>query len=117
MEILKEILIWLWTLAGVRFLVGHTCINVVVAVMAAVRDEEDGFQVKRLLEFLGKKLLPYVLVYGTAKYFGMDAGLEWLAPAVWVLIEATLAADLAENLERLGVPLPESVSRVLVGKK
>ena len=113
MEALNDIVVWLWSLAGVRFLIGHTLVNVTVAVAAAVRDEEDGFQLEKLLNFLGKKLAPYVIVYGVAKWFGMDAGLDWLAPAVWLLIEATLAADLVGNLGRLGVPLPG----LFVGRK
>jgi len=113
MEVVNDIAIWLWSLAGVKFLVGHTLINVVVAVFAAVRDESDGFQFRKLLDFLGKKLAPYVIVYGVAKWFGADAGLEWLAPGVWLLIEATLTADLADNLGKLGIPLPERVASAL----
>ena len=78
-----------------------------------MRDESDGFQFSKLLDFLGKKLAPFVIVYGVAKWFGADAGLEQLSLAVWLVIEATLAADLAENLARLGVPVPDGVLSLL----
>lgn len=113
MDNLQEIALWLWSLDGVKFIVGHTLVNVAVAISAAVRDESDGFQFARLLDFLGKKLTPYVLVFGVAQWQGADAGLDWLAPAAWVLIEVTLTADLADNLKRLGVPVPERVLGLL----
>ena len=98
-------LAWVWTLVGVRFIVGHVLVNLVVAIAAGMYTGE--FQLKRVGEFLYRKLAPYVLVYAAVKAIGIDAGLEELAGAVWVIIEVTLAGDLAENLKVLGVPVPE----------
>lgn len=113
MENLQVLLEWLWSLNGVKILVSHVAINVVVAVAAAVQDEADNFKFAKLLDFLGRKLLPYVLVYAVVKFVGIDAGLDNLALPVWALIEAALVADLAENLARLGVPIPERALQVL----
>ena len=68
----------------------------------------------KLVEFLTKKLLPFVAVYVIAKVFGDEAGLAWLAPAVWAIVETTLTANLMDNLGKLGVPLPAALARVLV---
>lgn len=105
---------WLWSLAGVKFLTSHVAINVVVAVAAAL--QAGDFQLGKLAEFLWRKLLPLVLVYGAVKAVGIDAGLDFLAPIVFGLIELALLSDLTDNLARLGIPLPERVVSVL-GKK
>jgi len=114
MEDLTTVVTWLWTLAGVKFIVSHVAVNTVVAVAAAL--QVGDFQLGKLFEFLWRKLLPLVLVYGAAKAIGADAGLDILAPGALVMIETALAANLAENLAKLGVPLPERVVSLL-GKK
>ncbi|MCP4540649.1 MAG: hypothetical protein GY832_26220 [Chloroflexi bacterium] len=113
MENFQTNLEWLWSLAGVQFIVSHTLINVVVAISASVQDKNDTFQYTKLFDFLGRKLLPYVLVYGAVKAVGVDAGLDMLALPLWALIEAALLADLAENLARMGVPIPERALSLL----
>lgn len=118
-------LVWLWTLDGVRFIAGHTVLNLVVAVAAALRTGE--FQPYKLAEFLRKKLAPYVLIYGVIKALSVEAqspdghllgiglqGFDWLAASSFALIEISLAADLAENLAALGVPMPDSIKRLVV---
>lgn len=102
---------WLWSLGGVKILMSHVAINTVVAVAAAL--QAGDFQLGKLFEFLWRKLLPLVLVYGAVKAVGVDAGLDYLAPIVFAMIETALLSDLAENLARLGVPLPERVASVL----
>ena len=108
MDTLYEILQSLWTLDGVKVIVFHTLINVAFAVAAA--QKEGNFKFTKLLDFLGKKLTPYVLGYAAVKYFGMDAGLDGLSVPVWVLIEYTLTANLADSLSRLGVPMPDVIA-------
>lgn len=107
MDAIQEFFLWLVTLAGVKFIAVHTVINLVVAVAAALKDGQ--FKAHKLADFLVRKLAPYVLVYGAAKAIGTEANLEWLATAAFALIEATLLADLTENLGFLGVPLPEAI--------
>ena len=110
LQFLTAMLALIWSYAGVKMLVGQVLINVVVALAAAQKSGTLDFS--KLAEFLTKKLLPFVAVYVVCKVFGESAGLIWLAPAVWTIIEATLAANLIDNLGRLGVPLPEALARV-----
>jgi len=112
LETIKAVLSLVWSFDGVKVIVGHTLINVVVAVAAAVKD--GNFNLSRLSEFLVKKLLPYVSVYAIVKAFGEAAGLAALGPVVWGMIEASLAGDLADNLAKLGVPMPEAFKRLVV---
>lgn len=107
MDQLPAPIVWLWTLSGVKFITTHTGINFVVAVMAAVRTKK--FKPHKLAEFLTRKLLPYVIVYGSIKVIGVEAGLDWLTPIIFGIIETTLLADLTENLATLGIPMPEKI--------
>ena len=109
MDGITDFLVWLWTLTGVKFIVTHVLINLLVAVAAGMYTGE--FQLKKLGEFLYRKLAPFVLVYGAVKAFGIESGVDWLALPVWAIVEATLVADLAGNLERLGVPMPEWMTK------
>ena len=109
---LKATLALIWSYAGVKVITGHVLVNVVVALAAA--QYTSSLDLSKLVEFLTKKLLPFLGVYAICKIFGEDAGLPWLAPAVWTIIEATLASNLLENLNRLGVPLPDALARVVV---
>lgn len=112
LEFLKGLVVLVWTFAGVRVIVGHTLINVVVALAAAQATGE--INLSKLGEFLIKKLLPNVAVYVMVKAFGEAAGLAFLAPVVWAAIEASLIGDLLDNWTRLGLPLPEALARVVV---
>ena len=102
---------WLVGIPEVKFIGGHVLLNVLVAVAAAIAAGE--FKLHRLAEFLWRKLTPYVLVYAAARLFGEATGLAAVAPSVFALIEAALLSDLVENLERLGLRLPEPVSRLI----
>lgn len=113
MEDFLTVINWLWTLAGVKFIVSHVVVNTVVAVAASL--QAGDFQLGKLCEFLWRKLLPLVLVYGATKAIGADAGLDILAPGALLLIETALAANLAENLAALGMPLPERILALLNG--
>ena len=111
---LKATLVLIWSYAGVKIIVGHVLINVVVALAAAQYTKT--MDLSKLAEFLTQKLLPFIAVYVVCKVFGEGAGLPWLAPATWVIIESTLAANLIDNLGKLGVPLPNALARV-TGKR
>jgi len=111
---LKATLVLIWSYAGVKVIVGHVLINVVVALAAAQYTKT--LDLSKLAEFLTQKLLPFIAVYVVCKVFGDGAGLPWLAPATWVIIESTLAANLIDNLGKLGVPLPNALARVM-GKR
>lgn len=102
---------WLFAIPEVGFMMAHILLNVCVAVAAAIHDNE--FKFYKLGEFLWRKLAPYILVYAGAKLVGDAAGLGVVGGSVFALIEATLLANLVENLDRLGIPLPEVVVRLV----
>ena len=104
---LKSLLVLVWSLAGVKFIIGNVLVNVVVALAAA--QATKSVDLSKLAEFLTRKLLPYVVVYFIAKVFGDAAGLGWLSAAVFAVIEITLIKNLTENLALLGVPMPEAL--------
>lgn len=112
LEWVKQLVILIWAYDGVKVIVGHTIVNVVVAIAAAV--VTGTFELSKIAQFLIRKLLPFVAIYFIVKAFGQAAGLEWLAPVTWAAIEASLTGDLADNLVKLGLPLPESVKRAVV---
>lgn len=111
-EAIKAFLLVVWAFDGVKVIVGHTIVNVVVAIAAALVTGE--FELARVGEFLVKKLLPFVAIYFIVKAFGAAAGLEWLGPVAWTAIETSLTGDLADSLVRLGLPLPDGVKRLVV---
>lgn len=111
-ELIKNVALLVWSFDGAKLILSHTLINVVVAIAAAVHTQE--FNLSKVGEFLYRKMLPYTAVYAVAKVVGIHAGLDVLAPAVFAVIEVTLAGDLADNLVRLGIKLPETVKALVV---
>ena len=112
LEMLKEILVAVWNYPAVKVIVSHVIINTVVAVAASVHVKE--FNLSKLAEFLGRKILPYVTVYFTVRLFGESIGLEALAGAVWAVIEVSLLGDLMDNIAKLGIKLPSAISSFVV---
>ena len=110
-DFVHNAIVFLWAMVSVQFIVYHVLLNVGVALAAAIRTGE--FKFYRVWEFLYRKLLPFVLVYAVARGLGETANQGWLAVAVLGLIEMALAADLVENLSRLGVPIPEAVLKLV----
>jgi ABC-type uncharacterized transport system permease subunit len=101
----------LWNLGGVKAIVAQTLFNVVLAIATAIYT--DVFNLKKLGEFLYKKLLPFLTVYIIAKAAGVAAGIEWVAPLVYAAIASMLAGDMLENLVKLGLPIPDFMKRFL----
>jgi len=104
-------LVELWNLGGVKAIIYQTLFNVVLALATAVYT--DTFNLKKLGEFLYKKLLPFLTVYVVAKAVGVGAGIEWVAPIAYAAIAAMLAGDMVENLVKLGLPIPDFMQRFL----
>ncbi len=109
MNPIREFLIWLWTLNGVKIIAIHTALNFIVAVMASIHT--NNFNPHKLAEFLYRKLLPYAVTYASIQAIGMEVGFEPLALIVLGIIETTLLANLTENLVALSIPLPKIVKR------
>jgi hypothetical protein len=113
-NLLLELGAWfveLWELGGVKAIVLQTLFNVVLALATAVYT--DALNIKKLGEFLTKKLLPFLTVYVIAKAVGVAAGIEWVAPIAYAAIAAMLAGDMVDNLVKLGLPLPDFMLRFL----
>lgn len=101
----------LWSLGGVKALVAQIGLNVILAVAAAIKT--NSFDLSKIGEFLYRKVAPYLLVYVAAKALGLSAGVEWLAPATYAVLAATLLGDSLENVENLGIELPSAVQYLL----
>jgi phage-related holin len=114
LDFLKAALALIWGYTAVKVIVSHIMINLVVALAAAQKNGD--LDLSKLAEFLTKKLLPFVAAYVVCNVFGEYAGLPWLAPAIWTIIEATLSANLIDNLGKLGVPLPEALGKITGGR-
>jgi len=108
---LSQAAIYLWSLWYVQFISYHVLFNVSVALLTAIVNAE--FKLAKVGEFLYRKLLPYIGLLAVAEAFGGAIGLAALTPAVMVLIETRLAADLMENLKILGVPIPDAIIKKL----
>jgi len=102
-------LLWLWSQWQVQALVAHVLVNLVVAVAASIRTGE--FVLAKTGEFLWKKLLPLVLVYGAFATGGEAIGQSGVATATWATIFVVLLGDLADNLKKLGLPIPEALTK------
>lgn len=115
MDTLQQLLLLAWELPGVKFIVSHTLLNVVVAVAAAAKT--GTVELGKLGEFVGKKLLPYVALYYATVLLGDGAGLSGLSTVVFGVIEASLTGDLLDNLGLLGVKWPGVIDAVVTKDK
>lgn len=113
-EWLKTLVLEVWAFDGVKFIVLHIALNVLVAVAAALKTRT--FSLSKLADFLISKLLPYVTVYVAVNLFGDEIGLSALAPLAWAVITATLLGDLGDSLTQLGLQLPEAIQKFVVKK-
>lgn len=111
-EFLKNVVQVVWAFDGVKFIVLHVVVNVLVAVAAALKTKT--FSLAKVGEFLIAKLAPYVVVYVALKLLGDEIGLPALAPAAWAVITATLLGDLGDSLAQLGLSLPEPLRQLVV---
>lgn len=111
METIREIAAAIWSYDGVRFIAVGVILNVILAVALAARDGTISARV--IGEFLFKQLLPYVLTYYAFRLVADETGFEWVASAVWGLIVTMISAAIVDKLHQLGVPLPDTVARVV----
>lgn len=111
-EWLKGVVTAVWAFDGVKFIVLHVVVNVVVAVAAALKTRT--FSLAKVGDFLISKLMPYVTVYLVVKLLGDEIGLSALAPLAWAVITATLLGDLGDSLTQLGLQLPEAIRQFVV---
>jgi len=108
---LSQAFVYLWSLWYVQFITYHVLFNVSVALLTSIVSAQ--FRLARVIEFLYRKLLPYIGLLAITEAFGGAIGLAALTPVVILLIETRLAADLMENLKTLGVPIPDIIMKKL----
>jgi hypothetical protein len=101
---------WLWGQWQVQTLVGFIVLNVVAAVMAGV--STGNFALVKLAEFLYRKVLPLVGLYGAFAFFGESVDMAWVSDVTWGLLALRLGAELLDNLKKIGV---ERKVRALAG--
>ena len=90
-------------LIGVDFLLG-----VIVAL------KEGSFQFSKLASFLNTSILGYVggyLLLGVVAT--VDSNFETAVTAGWVALDATLVAMILAKAKKLGLPIPNSASKLL----
>jgi len=109
LETLKLWLLWLWSQWQTQVLVYHILINVVLAVAASIYTKE--FLLDKVPEFLYRKILPLVMVYGVFAFSGEAIGQAGIAGLAWALLEGKLLADSLDNLKKFGLDfIPRSVT-------
>jgi phage-related holin len=110
-----------WQQPEVKFLLAFIMLNVVVAIAATLKTGE--FQLQKMGEFLVRKVVPYVLVYGALKAaVGLltpdeqaETGIsQLLLTSVRSAIVLSLTGDMLPNLfNLLGLPLPKPLAKIL----
>ena len=98
-ETLQEIVATLWAQPEVKVIVYHSLVNLAAGVAAGLAT--GTFDPGKLWEFFGKKIIPFVLLYGASVLAG-DVVLSGVLPtAIFVAIEAALVKDLIDSLSRI----------------
>lgn len=95
-----------WGYWEVKFILAHIGLNVVAAGAASIYTGE--FLLGKLGEFLYKKVLPYLLLFGAFAAFGQATNLGAMTGVAFAGIEAMLLADLLDNLKKVGLKLSEN---------
>ena len=110
LEWLRQVGEFVWAQWEVKVLLSHVIVNVVVAMAASIATGE--FVLALVPEFLWKKVLPLVAVYGAFAVFGEASGLGAVATATWALLELKLTGDTLDNLKKLGIEwVPEGLTK------
>lgn len=101
-----EALAWVWGFGEVKFILGHTALNVVAAVAVGIYTKT--FLLGKLGQFLYRKVLPFVLLFAAFAAFGEAANMAAMKTVAFAGIEAMLAADLFDNLKKVGMERKEA---------
>lgn len=105
------VLLAAWALPGVKFIVCHVLVNTVAAIAGSLYTGE--FLLSRVGEFLKAKLLPYVAIYFALCLLETGSNLTGLSALAWAAIETSLLGDLLDTWERVGLPLPDAIRRLI----
>ena len=101
-----EVLAWIWGFWEVQFILGHIALNVVAAVAAGIYTKT--FLLGKLGEFLYRKVLPLLLLFGAFAAFGEATNMAAMSKVAFAGIEAMLVADLLDNVKKVGLKIVES---------
>jgi hypothetical protein len=99
------------SLPEVQFIAASILVNAVLAIAASIRSGD--FHLPALANFLWRHLLPYVIVYASIRITADELGLQAVAAATWVIIQASLLGRIAASLHELGIPMPDSLAKFL----
>ena len=98
-------------LPEVQFIAASVLVNTALAVAASIRN--DDFHLPALANFLWRHLLPYVIAYVSIRIAADELGLQAVAAATWIIIQASLLGRIAASLHELGIPMPDSLAKLL----
>lgn len=101
-------LAWVWGFGEVKFILGHIALNVVAAVAVGIYTKS--FLLGKLGEFLYRKVLPSVLLFGAFAAFGEATDLGAMRGVAFAGIESMLVADLFDNLKKIGLQRQDRAS-------
>jgi len=107
---LQDAFAWLWSQWQVQWLVGQIVLNFVLAVAVGVATGK--FQLVKLAEFLYKKILPLVGIYGAFSFFGETVQMAWVGDVTWGLLAMRLGAEMLDNLKALGVEKQNALAAI-----
>ena len=107
----QAFLVYIASLPEVQFIAASILVNTALAVAASIRN--DDFHLPALANFLWRHLLPYVIAYTSIRIAADELGLHAVATATWFIIEASLLGRVAASLHELGVPMPDSLAKLL----
>jgi hypothetical protein len=102
-------ILWLLSFWQVKFLLAHIALNVVVAMAASIYVGE--FLLGKVGQFLYRKVLPYLLIFGAFAAMGKAANLGAITNGAFAALEAMLLADLLDNLHRMGLKIPQALRK------
>lgn len=109
LELARQLILDIWATPWVKILVAQIVINFAVAVFAAIRTGK--YKWAKLGEFLWRKLVPLVGTFSVFQLLGNAAGYEAVGVVAFALLEATLLAELADNLSKMGINMPNSLRK------
>ena len=99
------------SLPEVQFIAASILGNTALAVAASIRN--DDFHLPALANFLWRHLLPYIVAYVSIRITADELGLQAIATATWLIIEASLIGRIVASLHELGIPLPDNLAKLL----
>ena len=108
-EQVLEWIAWVWAFWQVKFIVGHIVLNAVAATAASIYTNE--FLLGKLGQFLYRKVLPLVLLFGAFAAFGEATQMSAMTNVAFAGIEAMLAADLLDNIKKVGLKFADNGNR------